>query len=111
MSWCSVYAFDLIKSRIQATSARESPYRGWVDCAWKSYQAEGLGVFFKGLGATLSRAFVVNGAIFTMYEFTHGLLSHGSQQQKQQEQQELEQQDQDQQDQDQQEQEQLEQEQ
>lgn len=37
-------------------------------------------MFFRGLGATLSRAFVVNGAIFTTYELSHqALLSLGAQ--------------------------------
>ncbi|GAB4823294.1 hypothetical protein N2152v2_010340 [Parachlorella kessleri] len=74
ISWCSVYAFDVVKSRIQATSAQASRYRGWVDCAWQSYQQEGPRVFFKGFSTTLSRAFLVNGAIFTMYELSHKAL-------------------------------------
>lgn len=28
MSWLSVYPFDVIKARLQATSAADSPYRG-----------------------------------------------------------------------------------
>lgn len=75
LSWVSVYVFDVIKSRIQATAAKGSPYRGWLDCALKSYKEEGTTVFFKGFGATMARAFVVNGAIFTSYEFSHSLLS------------------------------------
>jgi solute carrier family 25 carnitine/acylcarnitine transporter 20/29 len=40
----------------------------------RSYAAEGARVFFRGLGATLCRAFLVNGAIFSAYELSHGLL-------------------------------------
>lgn len=48
---------------------------GWVDCAVKSYQAEGPSVFVRGLGTTLGRAFLVNGAIFSAYEMSHQLLT------------------------------------
>lgn len=44
-----------------------------------SYRAEGPGVFFRGLGTTLGRAFVVNGAIFSAYEFSHQWLSRPEQ--------------------------------
>lgn len=67
-SWLSVYPFDVIKSRIQAAAPGEVTGMGWRECARASYQAEGGSVFFRGLVATLSRAFFVNGAIFLAYE-------------------------------------------
>lgn len=76
VSWVSVYPFDVIKSRLQATSAAASPWRGWVDCAMQAVQNEGVGVFFRGLNATLCRAFLVNGAIFTAFEASHNVLKH-----------------------------------
>lgn len=42
---------------------------GWIDCAKTSWREEGRGVFFKGMTATLTRAFIVNAAVFTVYEF------------------------------------------
>ena len=42
----------------------------------KIYRQEGAGVFFRGLNATLCRAFLCNGAIFTVYEFSHKLLKN-----------------------------------
>lgn len=42
---------------------------GWIDCAKTSWKEEGRGVFFKGMTATLTRAFIVNAAVFTVYEF------------------------------------------
>lgn len=47
---------------------------GFVDCAVRSYRGEGGGVFFRGLGTTLARAFLVNGAIFSVYEAAHSRL-------------------------------------
>ncbi len=61
----------------QATSAGESRYAGWADCAARSYQEEGANVFVRGLGATLARAFLVNAVIFSAYEFCSGALSPG----------------------------------
>ena len=42
---------------------------GWIDCAKTSWKEEGRGVFFNGMTATLTRAFIVNAAVFTVYEF------------------------------------------
>ena len=42
---------------------------GWMDCAKTSWREEGRGVFFKGMTATLTRAFIVNAAVFSVYEF------------------------------------------
>jgi solute carrier family 25 (mitochondrial carnitine/acylcarnitine transporter), member 20/29 len=74
LSWLSVYPFDVIKSRIQANSEGTSRYTGLWDCAARSYREEGSAVFLRGLPATLCRAFLVNGAIFTAYEASHSML-------------------------------------
>ena len=66
---------DSTAPQIQATSAAESRYKGWLDCARQSYRQEGFGVFFRGLNATLSRAFLTNGAIFSAYELCHKALA------------------------------------
>ena len=42
---------------------------GWIDCAKTSWKEEGRGVFFNGMTATVTRAFIVNAAVFTVYEF------------------------------------------
>lgn len=68
LAWGSIYPLDVIKSRIQAAPASQSEYRGWWDCAVKSCREEGLGALTRGMGATLSRAFLVNAAIFAVYE-------------------------------------------
>jgi len=75
ISWLSVYPFDVIKSRIQATARNTSKYTSLWDCAVRSYKDEGSVVFVRGLPATLGRAFLVNGAIFTAYESSHSILT------------------------------------
>lgn len=65
LSWLSTYPLDVIKSRLQADGLRGTVrYRGLVDCARQSYQAEGWRVFTRGLTSTLLRAFPVNAATF-----------------------------------------------
>ena len=44
-------------------------FAGWIDCAKTSWKEEGRGVFFNGMTATVTRAFIVNAAVFTVYEF------------------------------------------
>ncbi|XP_042548719.1 mitochondrial basic amino acids transporter isoform X1 [Dipodomys spectabilis] len=64
-SWLSTYPVDVVKSRLQADGVRGAPrYRGLLDCARQSYEAEGWRVFTRGLGSTLLRAFPVNAATF-----------------------------------------------
>ena len=65
-SWCMTYPFDFIKSRIQTDGVHGPPqYRGILDCCRKSYTAGKLRIFFRGLNATLLRAFPVNAVTFT----------------------------------------------
>ncbi|XP_052180385.1 mitochondrial arginine transporter BAC2 [Diospyros lotus] len=68
-SWMCCYPLDVIKTRIQAQS-QTSPvkYKGIVDCFRRSVREEGYSVLWRGLGTAVSRAFIVNGAIFTAYE-------------------------------------------
>ncbi|XP_004343393.1 solute carrier family 25 [Capsaspora owczarzaki ATCC 30864] len=80
MAWVPIYPIDVIKSRIQAqpssalvaasSGSSSRPYSGVVDCAVRSYRAEGLGVFFRGLTPTIARAFPCHAAVFLGYELT-----------------------------------------
>jgi solute carrier family 25 (mitochondrial carnitine/acylcarnitine transporter), member 20/29 len=66
------YSVDVIKTRLQ--SAKEGTYKGAWDCVVKSYKAEGLGVFFRGMGLAQVRAFLVHGSVFFLYErFLEGM--------------------------------------
>lgn len=65
LSWLSTYPLDVLKSRLQADGLQAAPrYRGLLDCARQSYEAEGWRVFTRGLTSTLLRAFPVNAATF-----------------------------------------------
>ncbi|KVH97971.1 mitochondrial arginine transporter BAC2-like [Cynara cardunculus var. scolymus] len=68
-SWLCCYPLDVVKTRLQAqTPTSKIKYDGIVDCFRKSVRDDGNGVLFRGLGSTVSRAFVVNGAVFMAYE-------------------------------------------
>ena len=41
---------------------------GWWGCARQMYEGEGAMAFTRGLGTTLSRAFIVNAVLFSSYE-------------------------------------------
>uniref|UniRef100_A0A7N0UZU0 Uncharacterized protein n=1 Tax=Kalanchoe fedtschenkoi TaxID=63787 RepID=A0A7N0UZU0_KALFE len=70
-SWIGCYPLDVLKTRLQAQlpCSETTKYAGIVDCYNKSVRGEGYGVLWRGLGTTVSRAFVVNGAVFAAYEF------------------------------------------
>ncbi|KAM5579022.1 mitochondrial arginine transporter BAC2 [Rosa sericea] len=78
-SWICCYPLDVVKTRLQAQSAYPPPkYTGIVDCFRKSVREDGYAVLWRGLGTAVSRAFLVNGAIFAAYEIAlRCLLSNG----------------------------------
>ncbi|GAB2228112.1 hypothetical protein Droror1_Dr00009942 [Drosera rotundifolia] len=69
-SWVCCYPLDVIKTRLQAQTPSSLKYNGIIDCYTKSVRQEGHGVLWRGLGTAVSRAFVVNGAIFMAYELS-----------------------------------------
>ncbi|XP_017779645.1 PREDICTED: solute carrier family 25 member 45 isoform X3 [Nicrophorus vespilloides] len=69
LSWSIVIPIDVIKSRLQVDSPDLPKYKGFYDCFYQSYRAEGWGAFTKGMGAVCARAFPANAAIFVTYEF------------------------------------------
>jgi len=52
----------------QGHSLSNTPYKGMVDCAIRSYRSEGMGVFVRGATPALLRAFPVNAVTFFVYE-------------------------------------------
>ena len=66
--WVSTYPMDVLKTRIQA-QAIGAPlmYRGTWDALVKCVEAEGVSVLFRGLNATIVRAFPTNAVIFYVY--------------------------------------------
>eukprot|EP01136_Pigoraptor_vietnamica_P040071 Opistho-1_new@11577 len=76
MAWLPIYPIDVVKSRIQGQSGGRGAYTGMVDCAVKSYRAEGAAVFFRGLTPTIVRAFPCHAAVFIGYEGVMRLFRH-----------------------------------
>jgi solute carrier family 25 carnitine/acylcarnitine transporter 20/29 len=71
VSWLVIYPLDVVKSRIQATTTTSAPFNSWIECMSQSVVKEGPGILVRGLGSTLTRAFLVNSAIFSVYEYVH----------------------------------------
>ncbi|OWF47200.1 solute carrier family 25 member 45-like [Mizuhopecten yessoensis] len=65
ITWFSIMPIDVVKSRYQADLLGQ--YNGPLDCAVKSYKAEGLRVFYRGCAVTCVRAFPVNAVTFVVY--------------------------------------------
>jgi len=67
-SWLFNYPTNVIKTRLQAQTSSSLKYKGILDCTLKIIKDEGSVVLWRGLGATLVRAFVMNSAIFPAYQ-------------------------------------------
>lgn len=66
--WLSSYPFDVIKSKMQCDGfGDQQKYKGMRDCFKKTFAAEGLGGFWKGVGPTLLRAAPVSAGTFAVY--------------------------------------------
>jgi solute carrier family 25 carnitine/acylcarnitine transporter 20/29 len=63
MLWISSYPFDVIKSKMQS------------DCFAKTWRAEGMGGFWRGVGPTLLRAMPVSAGTFVTVELTMRMIS------------------------------------
>lgn len=68
VSWLVCFPADAVKTRLQAPN---SPYRGVVDCAVRSYRSDGIGVFYRGLIPTLVRSFPVSAVTLTCFELSN----------------------------------------
>lgn len=76
LCWIVTYPFDVIKTRQQMDGMGVTKYKGIIDCTVKSAQKEGYGAFFRGLNATLLRAFPTNAATLATVTITLNLLGH-----------------------------------
>ena len=68
VSWAAILPFDVIKSRIQADEDRK--YKGFLDCAVKSFREEGPRVFSRGLLVCSLRGFPSAAVTFLAYSQT-----------------------------------------
>jgi solute carrier family 25 carnitine/acylcarnitine transporter 20/29 len=76
MLWISSYPFDVVKSKMQSDSfGKEQKYKSMRDCFAKTWKAEGMGGFWKGIGPTLLRAMPVSAGTFVTVEVTMRLIS------------------------------------
>lgn len=70
-SWVVLYPIDVVKSKFQADGVGPRPnYSSYTDCVRKTYKAEGLHGFSRGMLATILRAFPVNAATLTVVTIT-----------------------------------------
>jgi len=68
--WCSMYPFDLIKSRIQTSKDVESVRTVFE----REYKKGGIASLYRGMGVTIPRALISNSVIFFAYEYTKTFL-------------------------------------
>ncbi|KAJ5084460.1 hypothetical protein NUU61_009039 [Penicillium alfredii] len=69
--WLSSYPFDVVKSKMQTDGfGVNQQFSSMRDCFKKTYAAEGLGGFWKGIGPTLLRAMPVSAGTFFVVELT-----------------------------------------
>ncbi|ORZ14127.1 mitochondrial carrier domain-containing protein [Absidia repens] len=71
-AWCSTYAADVVKTRIQSEPHR---YKNTLDCFKQCYHDEGWRVFFRGLSPSIIRAFPSNAATFMAYTWAMSAFS------------------------------------
>lgn len=91
VTWASIFPLDVVKTRVQTQISHPSSHidaerrallpphthgkrLGALAIAKEAYQAEGAGVFFRGLGICSVRAFVVNAVQWAVYEWMMRLL-------------------------------------
>lgn len=74
LAWVVTYPADVIKTRQQMDGMGRNKYKGVIDCTIKSAQEEGFSVFFRGLNATLLRAFPTNAATLATVTVTFNML-------------------------------------
>lgn len=76
--WLTAYPADIIKSILQTDSLLSSQrkYNGTLDCIQKTFKADGLKGFFRGLLPTLVRSPFANAATFVAFEWAARNLRH-----------------------------------
>lgn len=73
--WLASYPFDVVKSKMQTDGfGAQQKFSSMTDCFKKTFAAEGLGGFWKGIGPTLLRAMPVSAGTFAVYVFPSKLV-------------------------------------
>ena len=73
LGWVVCLPLDIIKTRIQVEHERPPRMR---EVAAEVFHRGGLRAFYRGIGATLVRAFPANAALFLAYEWTKRLMDN-----------------------------------
>ncbi|KAF1956557.1 mitochondrial carnitine/acylcarnitine carrier protein [Byssothecium circinans] len=74
--WLSSYPFDVVKSKMQSDGfGADQKYKSMRDCFAKTWRAEGMGGFWRGIGPTLLRAMPVSAGTFATVELTMRLIN------------------------------------
>ena len=71
LGWLSSYPFDVVKTRIQnqnLTNFHLPQYKSTLHCTTDLIRANGVQILFRGLSATMIRAFPTNAVIFLTYK-------------------------------------------
>ncbi|KAJ1925884.1 hypothetical protein IWQ60_004286 [Tieghemiomyces parasiticus] len=76
-AWLTTYPIDVIKTRVQDQDATTSR-QGMLATARGCYREAGVRIFFRGLTATILRAFPCNAATFFVYATSMRLMSRYS---------------------------------
>jgi solute carrier family 25 carnitine/acylcarnitine transporter 20/29 len=71
--WIPTYPLDVIKSKV--SHAPPNTYKSTIDCLQIIVKQEGVGVLFRGISASIIRAFPLHGAVFCGYEAAIKLLA------------------------------------
>jgi len=66
-SWITTIPLDVLKTRIQSDDPSKRTYSGIRHCLVTSWRADGVRVFWRGLGATCLRAFPTNAVTLVVY--------------------------------------------
>lgn len=65
--WIASYPFDVVKSKMQSDGfGKNMRYQSMRDCFKKTWRAEGVRGFWKGIGPTLLRAMPVSAGTFAV---------------------------------------------
>jgi hypothetical protein len=71
IAWGITLPLDTIKTRIQVEHSNPPRIRDVVSLVWRTFGVRG---FYRGIAATLIRAFPANAALFVAYEWTKKIL-------------------------------------
>lgn len=76
VTWASIYPLDVVKTRYTTqTQPLLSPlYASATACARSMFAEHGASVFFRGIGITMVRSFLVNAVQFLVYESAKRLM-------------------------------------